>query len=270
MINNISFLGTAGDSIVYGKQFKASGGIVIRTNNNQIHIDPGPGALVRAAQMKINIRETTGIVITNNTTLASNDLNALISGMTYEGMDNKGVVIAKKEVIQGNEENIQILKKECFNYVEKVISLEEEQKVGINNTEITAIKSANNKSIGLKILTDTFTLGYTSDTEYFAGIADLYKGANIMILKCKNPEKLQEKNSLNTLDCIKILEKVKPKVAIITGFGIKMLEENPLNEARKIQKATGVQTMAAKDGLIINPDSYSVKNKQPRLNKYLN
>ena len=46
----IIFLGTGGDSIVVGKQLRASGGIILQIDDNQFHIDPGPGALVRARQ----------------------------------------------------------------------------------------------------------------------------------------------------------------------------------------------------------------------------
>ena len=35
-----------------------------------------------------------------------------------------------------------------------------------------------------------------------------------------------------------------------------MLKADPLNEAREIQRVTGVQTIAAKDGLLISPESY--------------
>jgi ribonuclease BN (tRNA processing enzyme) len=44
----IHFLGTGGARFVVAKQIRASGGIWMRFGDTQIHVDPGPGALVRA------------------------------------------------------------------------------------------------------------------------------------------------------------------------------------------------------------------------------
>ena len=268
MTNNIIFLGTAGDSITFGKQYRASGGIIIKIDDTQLHIDPGPGTLVRAVQMKINVRETTGILVSNDSILRSNDLNALISGMTYQGLDHKGVIVTQKRIIEGDDETTPLIKRECLSFVEKAIGLEVGKKVGINDCEVHATKTFGTDSVGFKIITPDCVIGYTSDTEFRAELIDEFEDVNILIINCKNPEILKEKYSLNTLDVIKILEKIKPNLTVITGFGIKMLEHDPINEARKIQKATGCQVMAAKDGLTINPLSYSARSKQKRLHKF--
>ena len=51
-------------------------------------------------------------------------------------------------------------------------------------------------------------------------------------------------------------------MAVITHFGFKMLKEDPLYQAREIQKRSGVQTIEAKDGLSITPQSYSTKHQK--------
>ena len=47
MDNFIKFLGTAGARVVVSKQLRASGGVWIKYQDTNLHIDPGPGALVR-------------------------------------------------------------------------------------------------------------------------------------------------------------------------------------------------------------------------------
>ncbi|MBC8444422.1 hypothetical protein H8D83_02435 [Candidatus Woesearchaeota archaeon] len=81
------------------------------------------------------------------------------------------------------------------------------------------------------------------------------------------PSNNKEKQ-LSSDDAVKIINKVKPKVVIITHFGIKMLKADPLYEAREIQKQTGIQIIAAKDGMVINPISYSTGLRQKTLNMY--
>ena len=62
----IIFLGTAGESLVYGKQIRASGGIIVQADNLQFMIDPGPGAVTMAAQFGINLRDTDAVFVTHN------------------------------------------------------------------------------------------------------------------------------------------------------------------------------------------------------------
>ena len=59
------------------------------------------------------------------------------------------------------------------------------------------------------------------------------------------------------------LKKVKPKLAVIQNFSEKI--SNPIYHARKIQKETGVQTIAANDDMTIDLDSYSALNNQKTL-----
>jgi len=50
---SIRFLGTGGARFVVAKQIRASGGMWMRFGETQIHVDPGPGALVRALSIEL-------------------------------------------------------------------------------------------------------------------------------------------------------------------------------------------------------------------------
>ena len=63
----------------------------------------------------------------------------------------------------------------------------------------------------------------------------------------------------DTLEVVdKILKEVKPKLAIMTHFGLKMLSIDPIDEAKRITKETGVKTLAAFDGM-----SFEVNTQNP-------
>jgi phosphoribosyl 1,2-cyclic phosphodiesterase len=87
-------------------------------------------------------------------------------------------------------------------------------------------------------------------------------------LSVQDPRNLKRKAHLNSEDAEKIIKKTNPQVTIITGFGIKMMQAEPLYEAREIQKATGIQVIAAKDGMTINPISFTATVRQKRLKGY--
>ena len=268
MASRITFLGTAGDSFTIGKQLRASGGFVIQQDDLQFQIDPGPGALVRANEHGISVRANTAVIVTKNHIHHCNDVNAIIDAMTYKGLDKKGVLVSTESLILGTEKERPYLTEFHKSLLEKFIVLKSEQRVGIADVEIIALNTNLENSIGLKFITDDFTLCYSSDAKYSKELAKQYEGCDILILNIRNPFEEKEKGHLNSEDAVKIISKIKPKLAIITGFGIKMLKADPIYECREIQKQTGINILCAKDGLNISPMSYSAKTSQKRLHKY--
>jgi len=93
-------------------------------------------------------------------------------------------------------------------------------------------------------------------------------GADILILNVPDPRGVERKSHFNSESAEQLIKRVKPQLAIITGFGIKMLQAEPMYEARQIQKESGIQVIAAKDGMTINPISFSATVRQKSLTKY--
>ena len=268
--SNIVFLGTGGDSYVVGKQIRASGGIILQIDDNQFHIDPGPGTLVMAKETGINLRANTALFVTHNHLCHANDINAVIDAMTYGGFDRKGVLVANNTVVNGNIHYEPFLQKYYRNFLERFIVLEEGKKVGINDVEIKALKAKHSEpnAIGFKFITQEYTLTYTGDTIYSVETLAEYENSNVLILNVPYLKKEEGKSNLCKEDAIKIINKVKPRLAIITHFGINFIKSDPLYEVREIQRQTNSQVIAAKDGMIINPVSYDVQQGQKTLYKY--
>jgi len=186
--------------------------------------------------------------------------------MTYSGFDKKGVLVANKTTINSNEEQQAQLLPYYRNFLERVIVLEAGQRVGINEVEILALKTKHSEqAVGFKFFTPHFTLSYSSDTKYFPELIEEYKNSNILILNVPYLKKEDAKDNLCIDDAIKIIKEVSPRLAIIQHFGIEIVKSDPMYQIREIQKATGIQTIAAKDGMIINPLSYSVDQGQRTL-----
>ena len=270
MDSKITFLGVGGDSFVVGKQVLSSGGIIIQVDRMQFHIDPGPGALVKAKQYEINLRENTALFVSHNHLNHSNDTNAVISAMTHNGEDKKGVFLASKSVIEGYKKVSPIVTRFHNNCVEKTIIMEPGKKIGIGNIDVivTPTKHSDKDGVGFKFFTQSFVLSYIGDTAYTNQLVEAHKNSDIVIINLVNPKEITNNNQMNTDDAINLLQKIKPSLAIITHFGIKMLSSDPINEARTIQKESGVQTIAAKDGMVLNPKNYSAIIKQRTLNLY--
>jgi len=219
-----------------------------------------------AKQCGINIRENIALLVSNSSLYNCNDVNAVIDAMTYSGFDKKGVLLGSKSVINGTDAikpYLTDVSKECL---ERFIVLSPGQHVGINDVEIQALKTINKdiSALGFKFFTPEFTVSYCSDTKYSVEIAEQYKGSNILIFNYLSSDK-KDNVGLSREDIIKIVKKVNPRLVILTHFGIKVIESDPLYESREIQKQTGVQTIMAKDGMIISPTSYSADKGQRTL-----
>jgi len=256
----IVFLGTGGDAVVVGKGLLGGGGFVLKVGDVQFHVDPGPNSLADAIKSKVNIRANTAVFSTVYDMLHFNDINAVVSAMTYDGFDSKGVFVSTEEIIEN------VLLNKSKRYVERVIALNPEQRLGIEDVEIRTLPLNNkNHGFGLKFITENFVLSYSSDTEYSKSVAKSYENSDILILNVQLPGDEKAEGMLCRKDAEKIISMVKPKLTVITHFGLKMWKADPLYEARELQRATGCQVIAARDGLSISPLSYSARSNQKRL-----
>jgi phosphoribosyl 1,2-cyclic phosphodiesterase len=99
----VRFLGTAGARFVVARQFRASGGMWMRFGETQIHVDPGPGALVRAtsALPPCVPAKLDAIALSHKHLDHANDVNAMIEAMTAGGFRPRGALLAPRDAFEG-------------------------------------------------------------------------------------------------------------------------------------------------------------------------
>lgn len=242
----ITFLGTGGDALVVGKQDRSSGGLILKGPDFQFHIDPGPSALARARDFRINIRETTALFVTSPNIIHSHDMKVIIYAMTYGGIDKHGSLFAIEDLTQKA--------KEQEANIDKVVYLRPNHKDYIRNYEILATPTTR-PGCGLKLTFEALTIGYPGDTGYSDHIAEKFKGSTVLILHAQDAERF--------------IDAIHPKLAIITYFTIKDLERGPSDIAREILKKTRVKTIAAEDGLSIDLNELFYAKDQKSLASFL-
>ena len=270
MADRILFLGTSGDEVVTSKQVRASGGIIINTEGYQFHLDPGPGTLVQAKKHNINLRETTAVLVSHSHINHCNDINVVLAAMSHNKLDVKGILIANNTLVNRDEKTKPYLTEFHKGCVEKTITPEPGQKIGIEDIEIIALKSKHTdpKTIGFKFITPKFTLVYSSDTGYHPDLMKEYANSDILILNVVHSQDKKDSYNLNSEDAINIIKRVKPNLAILSHFGKSMIEANPVYKAREIYAITQVQTIAAEDGTSIDPSQYASKTRQKKLESF--
>lgn len=99
----ITFLGTGGGRFATITQKRMTGGFRIDDiNGKNIHVDPGPGALVRSFQFGLSPATLDGIFISHAHTDHYTDAEVLIEAMTRGGMTKqKGIIMGSRSVFEG-------------------------------------------------------------------------------------------------------------------------------------------------------------------------
>jgi len=246
--NFIKFLGTAGARVVVSKQLRASGGIWLSLDGTNLYLDPGPGALVKCFSSKPPLDPTKldAILLSHRHLDHTGDINAMIEAMTEGTFKKRGVVFAPAEALDQDPVILKYVRK----YLEKIVVLKEKGKYKIGNLTVSApVKHIHHgtETYGFKIKGKKTTIAYIADTKYFPGLIKAYK-ADILIVSVLriDPSPLEH---LSVEDVKKIIKGIKPKVTILTHFGMWMIKAKPWVVADNLSQELKRKVIAASDGM---------------------
>jgi phosphoribosyl 1,2-cyclic phosphodiesterase len=251
---DLFFLGTGGGRFATITQRRRTAGIRILYEKANIHLDPGPGALVYSLKAGLNPQKINGLLISHCHPDHYNDAEVLIEAMTTGMTKKRGILAAAHSVLYGSDHCDPSVSKYHQQMPQQLVDAKPGTEFSIHNLHIAATqaKHTDPNAVGFKIETPTLgNIAYTSDSEYFTGIGAQYSGARILILCVLRPTGSPWKGHMTTNDAIRIVEEAKPEMAILTHFGMQMIVRDPDKEARLIQQQTGIPTTAAKDEMHI-------------------
>ncbi len=248
-MDELIFLGTGGGRHTTLFQARATGGVIYKTSGHQLHIDPGPGALLRCKECKVYPFKTDILIATHPHIDHVNDLNILIEGVTQAATKKMGTLIAPKKVI---EQSITVYHK---NLLKEVIEIEPEQTIRINSLIIKAVRCEHTPltGVGFKFYTNNYCFYYTSDTSIYSGFEKKLEDVDVLLANTILPGDKKWEGHMATNDLISVIKnsKHKLKLVILNHFGTLMLRAGPELEAQRVMIETGVKTIAAADSLII-------------------
>lgn len=251
--DRIIFLGTAGARFVVTRQIRASGGLWLTLDETNIFIDPGPGALVkcRSRKEKLDPRHLDGIILSHKHLDHSNDINVMIEAMTEGGFKPKGTVFAPADAL--NEDPV--ILKYVRSYVDAIRVLKVGETYSLGNITFTAPVRHDHGDVetyGINFFGSKRSVSYITDTKYFPELGQLYRG-DVLIISVVRLEP-SPYNHLCVDEVRRIIEEVRPKAAILTHFGMTMIQAKPWEIADRLSRETGLNVLAARDGMTFDLD----------------
>ena len=246
----ITFLGTCGGRFATIYQSRSTGGIFIQDSVN-IFIDPGPGAIMRMKEVKIDPTIIDLLLVSHCHPDHYTDVDVLIEAMTKGCTQKRGTIIASQSVIEGTEGFQPQASNYHLSHLENVFVAKPKENFSVGTLNITATPTIHTdpSGVGFKIHTKNGTITYTSDTSVNDDIIDSYTDSRLLILALTTPRGIKLHHHLSPEDAVSILKKVPPEKALLTHFGLRALNVGPDSIAEWIQEKSGIDTIAAQDGM---------------------
>jgi ribonuclease BN (tRNA processing enzyme) len=246
----IKFFGTGGARFVASRQLRATGGLWLKYKETNLYIDPGPGAIVkiRESQECFEPADLSGIILTHKHMDHSNDVNILIESMAEGGFKKRGTLFAPQDAIGDEPVVFQFVR----NYLDDIVLLKEKGRYSIKDISFnTPIRHRHPvETYGLIFHLNT-TIGLIADTRFFDELPDYYP-VDYLIINVLRSQPIENHEIIEHLavdDVRKIVTRVRPKTAILTHFGFKMIQEGPDLIAKRLSDETGINVIAAQDGM---------------------
>ena len=236
-------------------------------DGKNVHVDPGPGALVRSYQFGLDPRKLDTILVSHSHTDHYTDAEVLIEAMTRGMTRNKGNVLGSLSVIEGYKEWGPCISDYHLKRPEVTIlganKVKKLDKIKIKGTKTI---HGDPTTVGFQFQLKDINISYTSDTSYFDNLHKYHNGADILIASVIRPHDERIRGHMCSDDFAKLVEEVSPRLGIMTHLGMKMILNNPEGEAQRIQDETGVKILAARDGMKIDLDE--IMGRQQSLDDY--
>lgn len=231
-------------------QIQPSGGIWLKLGGTEILVDPGPGTIVHAARRKLRAESLSAIILTHRHLDHSADTNIMVEAMTQGGFKPHGWLFAPADAVTGPEP---VLFTYLRQYLEGVELLQEGGSYSAGNVSFTTpLRHIHPvETYGLRFSAGENTFSLIPDGRYCDGLLQSY-GGELLIINVVFLEPRPTIDHLSISDAQHIIAVLKPKVAILTHFGMSMWRAHPWEIAARLSEETGVRVLAARDGLKFN------------------
>ena len=252
--STLKFLGTAGARFVVSTQLRHSGGLLWTLGGATIWVDPGPGALVRAlaSRPRIDPARTDVLVVTHRHLDHAGDATVVVEAMTKGGFARRGALYAPRDALE--DEPV------VFRYAQPFVArtgvLAEGSRHELAPGLVLETPLAHDHGVetyGYRLSAGGFTAGHVVDTYWMDGLVEAYAGVDLLVVNTTR-ERGRDRRYLHlgADDAERLVGAIRPRLAVLTHLGMQLVRAQPERVALGISERTGVPTVAARDGWLLD------------------
>jgi phosphoribosyl 1,2-cyclic phosphodiesterase len=241
----LTFMGTAGARFMVAKQLAASGGLLLEEGATRLALDPGPGAVVQYAKRKVDLAKLSAIVLSHRHLDHCGDVNVMVEAMTEGGFHLRGELYCPSDALDEDPVVLQYLR----GFPERIVRLEPRSTYRVGSIEFT---TSPRHVHGVETYGFRFgdRLGWVTDSAWYDGIAEDHR-AEVMLIHTVLLERRPPLPHLALADAEQIIRDARPRLAVITHYGMTVWRAHPWELAERLSQATGVEVRAARDGMTL-------------------
>jgi phosphoribosyl 1,2-cyclic phosphodiesterase len=254
--DSLKFLGTAGARFAVSTQLRHSGGLVWTLRGLRIWVDPGPGALVRAlsSRPRVDPAGVDALVVTHRHLDHSGDATAVVEAMTRGGFEPRGTLLAPRDALETEP----VVHRYAQAFVARRLVLAEGSRHELAPGIVLETPIAHDHGVetyGYRLSAPGFSAAHVVDTYWLDGLVEAYRGVDLLLLNTTLPAGGDRRLlHLGVDDAERLVAAIRPRLAVLTHLGMKVLRAGPERVALAVSEATGVPTVAARDGWLLSLD----------------
>lgn len=263
-MTELTFLGTGGGRFTTISQLRQTGGIYLRDRNLNVNLDPGPGALVHMHRYGLDPTATHAVLISHAHPDHWTDAAILLEGITRGGIDRKGTLVAPRSVLRGTTDVdgrplgpvLGRFHQDTMAQVHEVKAGDSFTLEGMYDVAATRQEHSDPDTVGFRFRLTNGQVSYIPDGVYHQDLAKEHHGSRLVVCQMTRGGNDRIPHHMCTEDVMRLAAEIRPRLLLLTHFGYKMLKDgDPGVWARQITEATGVPTVAARDGLRVTMGS---------------
>jgi phosphoribosyl 1,2-cyclic phosphodiesterase len=256
LARTLKFLGTAGARFVVSTQLRHSGGLVWSLGGATVWVDPGPGALVRAlaSRPRVDPSHVDALVVTHRHLDHSGDATAVVEAMTKGGFGRRGTLLAPRDALEAEP----VIFRYAQAFVARRAFLEEGSRHEVAPGVFLETPLAHDHGVetyGYRLRAPGLAAAHVVDTFWLDRLPEAYAGVDLLLVNTTR-EKGRDRRYLHlgADDAEILVREIRPRLAVLTHFGMQLVRAPPERIALGISERTGVPTVAARDGWLLSLD----------------